>query len=697
MKARMRVVWICVAAMVAAGAAGAAEGEKVLLDFDEPLDVASLTRDDVKVTQVAAGKGKALRLTTGHARKWPGLTVRAPGGKWDLSGRGYVAVDVANLGATPVRVFCRVDNPRATGTKKCATGSTTLGVGAKGTITVALHPSPVQLVPPTKIIGMRGVPAGPAGTLDPANVTQILIFVNAPKTDHTFTIDTVRTGGTSRTMSTEAFFPFIDEFGQYIHKDWPGKTHSAADFAEHRKAEAADLAAHAGPAGWNAYGGWARGPKLPATGFFHATKYKGKWWLVDPEGRLFWSHGADCVHSRGATTPITDRMHYFKALPKARTPEAQFYGWGNWGPHGYYKGKSYRSFNFTRANLLRKYGAGWKETFANITQRRLRSWGMNTIANWSDPDIYLKRKTPYVVAVHVRGRPIESSKGYWGKFDDVFDPTFRANLRKRLAREVGQSAGDPWCIGYFVGNELSWGNDTSLAVAALASPADQPVKIAFIADLKAKYASIEKLNAAWGTNHASWNALLATRKAPDARKAAADLKAFYAKIAETYFRICRDEVKRVAPKNMYLGCRFAWVNDLAAAAAAKYCDVIGYNLYRDDVSDFRPGGGIDRPVIIGEFHFGALDRGMFHTGLRPTASQAERAARYTSYVRGALANRYLVGAHWFQFGDQATTGRGDGENYQIGLLDVCDRPYPETRSAVRHVGASLYTHRLKSK
>ena len=125
--------------------------------------------------------------------------------------------------------------------------------------------------------------------------------------------------------------------------------------------------------------------------------------------------------------------------------------------------------------------------------------------------------------------------------------------------------------------------------------------------------------------------------------------------------------------------------------------MIGYNLYRDDVADFRPGGGVDRPVIIGEFHFGALDRGMFHTGLRPTASQAQRASRYRSYVRGALANRYLVGTHWFQFGDQATTGRGDGENYQIGLLDVCDTPYPETRCAVRDVGASLYAHRLKSK
>jgi hypothetical protein len=61
----------------------------------------------------------------------------------------------------------------------------------------------------------------------------------------------------------------------------------------------------------------------------------------------------------------------------------------------------------------------------------------------------------------------------------------------------------------------------------------------------------------------------------------------------------------------------------------------------------------------------------------PTASQEERAAAYKSYVEGALDNPLIVGTHWFQFGDQATTGRGDGENYQIGLLDACDTPYPE--------------------
>ena len=385
------------------------------------------------------------------------------------------------------------------------------------------------------------------------------------------------------------FFPFIDEFVQYVHKDWPGKTHSREELAQHRQAEQKDLAAHPGPTNWDQYGGWAKGPKLKATGFFRAAKHEGKWWLVDPEGRLFFSHGTDCVHSRAAT-PIDERDGWFRWLGEKDDPLfGKLYGRQGRVVRGHYQGKQPRWFDFGTANVIRKYGPGHEKLHGAVTHRRLRSWGMNTIANWSSSQIYLMRKTPYVATIHFGGKVLEGSRGYWGKFRDVFDADFPAQVRKRLAREAGASAGDPWCIGYFVDNELSWGSETSLAEAALTSPAEQAAKKTFLADLKAKYERIEKLNAAWGTRHASWQALLAARKAPDPKRPAAraDLIAFNRKTAETYFKTIRDAVKAVAPNQMYLGCRFAWANPVAVAAAVKYCDVVGYNLYRDSVANFR--------------------------------------------------------------------------------------------------------------
>ncbi len=79
--------------------------------------------------------------------------------------------------------------------------------------------------------------------------------------------------------------------------------------------------------------------------------------------------------------------------------------------------------------------------------------------------------------------------------------------------------------------------------------------------------------------------------------------------------------------------------------------------------------------------------------MRGAANQEERAAKYKNYVERALRHPNIVGTHWFQYGDQATTGRGDGENYQIGFLDVCDTPYPEIVKASREVGEELYSVR----
>jgi len=684
---------------LAAGAAPAKQpGPLVMLDFEAAgvLKLASVN-DDAKFRIVAGASGKALRVETGHRAAWPGITIKAPGGTWDLSSRRRVLMDVRNVGKTPATVCLRVDNPGADGRKNCVTVRIELAAGKGGTLSVDLTTSPFRLSPPVKIVGMRGTP-GAAGALDPANVTQVLVFAPQPKGDQAVTVDNLRAEGTVQTKPSKSFFPFIDEFGQYAHADWPGKLHSADEYKRLIAGEERDLAERPGPKGWDRWGGWEAGPKLDATGYFHPAKHAGKWWLVDPAGRLFWSHGPDCVRPAHATTPITDRKRYFRNLPAKGTPLAAFYGHGDWAPHGYYQGKGrYETYDFSSANLLRKWGADWREKDAAQCHRRLRSWGMNTIANWSDASIYLQKKTPYVVAVWFGSPAIEGSEGYWGKFPDVFHDGFRQSLRKRMAAEKGKSAGDAWCIGYFVGNELAWGGEDSLGIAALVSPPDQPAKKAFVADLKAKYGTVKKLNAAWGAEHASWDAVLDAREAPDKAKARTDLHAFYSRAAETYFRICREEVKRAAPNNLYLGCRFAWRNDRAVRAAEKHCDVISFNLYSYTVRGFKLPAGIDHPVIIGEFHFGALDRGMFHTGLRATNDQSDRAAKYRDYLRGALANRLLVGAHWFQYGDQATTGRGDGENYQIGLVNVADVPYPETVAAVRDVGYAMYDYRLKAK
>jgi hypothetical protein len=680
------VIWIALA-----GTWAAAQSEsRTLFDFGPGFDAGAVAATDAKATVTGTG---TLRVEAGHAAPWPGVTLKAPKGRWDLSPYERIEMNVTNRGKDKVTVHCRVDNPGADGKSHCTTDQVEIDPGATSTLVVPIFPVPWKLDKPLELVGMRGFPVH-EGNIDTADVTALVLFVDHPKADGTFDVDNIRAGGSVQVLDASAFLPFIDEFGQYRHKDWPGKTHSAEELTSQKLAEEEDLKAHAKPENWNKYGGWADGPRLKATGFFRVQKHKGKWWLVDPTGRLFWSHGIDCVRAANAT-PITNRERYFASLPDKDSPFGPFYGEAGWAPQGYYRDHSpYRTYDFTRANLFRKYGEDFDQTFGDITHRRFESWAINTIANWSDEQIYLSRQTPYTATISFESKKLEGSEGYWGKFYDVFDPSFEGNLRQRLERERGQAADDPWCLGYFVHNELAWGDDVSLAVATLISPANQAAKAVFVEDLKAWYETIEELNKVWGSNYESWDALLQSQKAPDKEKARPDLEAFYTKTAETYFSTIRRELKRVAPNQLYLGCRFAWVNDRAARAATKFCDVVSYNRYTYGVQDTKLPDGIDMPVVIGEFHFGALDRGMFHTGLRRTENQKDRADKYADYVHSALRNPYVVGTHWFQYLDQPTTGRGDGENYQIGFVDICDRPYPQIVQAARDLGSSMYEYRF---
>jgi hypothetical protein len=698
------VLVVAALAPFASAAPAASESETLLFDFRRGADPATFRTADATVEPAGPADRRVLRVSTRIVKGWPGVTLMGPAGGWNLGAAATVEVLLHNPGSTEVKVFCRVDNPGADGTKHCVTGELRLGAGKDGVLKVGLERAQGDTLG-GKLFGMRGYPVRSGGdrTLDAARVTQVLLFVSQPAREHVFEVERVVATGrytppTAWLTDADPYFPLIDPLGQYRHRNWPGKAAGVEDLNVRREAEARQLADDPGPGGWSKYGGWADGPRLAATGFFRVEKHAGKWWLVDPEGHLFWSHGVDCVRMLDAT-PVDERAAWFEGFPGDQPEFAEFVVPAAYALKGHYAGRSPRCFSFAGANLLRKYGSGWKTAYPEVVQRRLRGWGLNTIANWSDARIARMRRTPYTDNVHSRGaRMIEASEGYWSKFPDVFDPKLADGLRREMAGKKGGSAGDPWCLGYFSDNEMSWGDEYSLAEAALKSPADQPAKQAFLADLRAKYGAIAGLNAAWGTSHESWDALAGQRTAPDRNKAGPDLAAFSSRTAETYFRAVRDAIREGAPGQLYLGCRFAWANARAAAAAAKYCDVVSYNLYQRSIADFVFDGGADVPLIVGEFHFGALDRGMFHTGLVPVPNQEARARAYTDYVEGALRHRQFVGTHWFQWQDEPTTGRVyDEENYQIGLVDIADTPYSETVAAVRRVGDRMYRLRWEAR
>ncbi len=642
-------------------------------------------------------------VETGVGYKWPGVRMDFLEGERDLSSCGRVTVSLSNTTDNAAVVMLSVKGGSVQGQNPG--GMAVLMPHATGDICVDLCNMPWVLDAPLELNGMRGFPRCMKGgsTFDLRRTKSFHVFVNQRGEKEGFAIRRIAVSGShirQKVLDSATFLPFVDRYGQFAHDDWPGKVHCDDDLASARVSESEWLSRNPCPAAdVDVYGGWKGGPRLKATGFFRTEKVNGRWWLVDPEGRLFFSHGVDCVGGPCATG-VGFRESYFSWLPAKN--DARFGGFwrrvGSPAAHGFYKDRSrlpYDAFDFSRANALRKYGADWRRVCAELAHARIRAWGLNTIANWSDVEICRMRKTPYTATFNTKGRVIEGSSGWWGKLRDPFSPEFESNARNSALAEAKSSGEDPWCIGWFVDNELSWGDDDlDLGRAVLRSPSAQPAKAAARALLEGKYGSVERLNGAWSTRYASWDEFVASTNIPNESLCGPDLAAIHRAVVRRYFRVVRDAVKAAAPNRLYLGARIAWGRSAVYEECARFCDVVSVNIYSKAPSRDLPPAAEDKPMIVGEFHFGALDRGMMHTGLVATGDQKERAECYLAFVNACLDHPRFVGAHWFQWKDQALTGRSDGENYQIGFLSVADAPYPELVAAAREIGATMYVRRF---
>jgi hypothetical protein len=696
------LTWLLATALLTAGVAFAASGpSQTLFSFETDADLKAIqtSHTEAALTGEHATDGKQALKITYLPAEWPNAAFK-PSSAWDWSHSNGLAIDVTNPGSEAVEFGIRADDdPAADGQTHCRQGMDSIAPGKTQTFVLNFASDPMQF-------GMRGLPTVPGIHLlassgkdfNPAHVIAFQVFLHQPAAPTTLIIDNVRLVDTHVSLDK-----IVDKFGQYTKANWPGKLHSGREFTPRRKTEQAELIAHPALADRDSYGGWAAGPKLKATGFFRTEKVHDKWWLVTPDGHLFFSMGMDCVNT-WADTLTTGRESMFSWLPDKKDSLARHISHVShvlYGPT-----KAGDAFNFYTANLKRKYGASYEIVWHVMALMRLKAWGFNTIGNWSDVNLNRNESMPYVATTGIGGSHARLSSGsdYWGKMHDPFDPQFATDVQTSLRDTIAKVKDDPWCLGYFVDNELSWagmGEENGrygLAYGALLAPAGSHAKQAFVAQLKGKYGDIARLNAAWKTDFAGWdvfNGPVELKVAPTPERQA-DMGAFVKALAHQYFTVIRDELKKHDPHHLYLGCRFAWSSEDAVEAAAEVCDVVSFNIYAPNIRGARWDHltALNKPCIIGEFHFGALDRGMFHPGLVSTPNQQARAAMYVDYLHSVLDNPAFVGCHWFQFLDEPLTGRTlDGENYNIGFLDVTDTPYPEMVAAAKQVHQEAYTRR----
>ena len=469
----------------------------------------------------------------------------------------------------------------------------------------------------------------------------------------------------------------MDELGQSALHDWPAKTRSVAEMTGQLQEQAAAADKQAWPQTFSRWGGWKDGPRQKASGYFRTHHDGRRWWLVDPEGYLFWSAGMDCVRL-GEHTSVAGIEKAAAWLPKAAGEFADSYR---------ERGET-KLFSPMIANFIRAFGKDWHRQWARIALGQLKSFGINTMANWSEWEIARAAGFPYVRPLneHFATTPL-----VFRDFPDVFHPNFAADCAA-YAEQLKETLGDPALVGYFLMNEPTWGfSPQTPALGMLYNNEASATRTALAEFLRKKYG--EKLAGAWGAGvtYARLERGIWTERLNEA--AVADLEAFSTVMVDRLFRSMAEACKKVDPDHLNLGARYYTVPPAWCLEGMGCFDVFGLNAYAQRIPAEKyllVAEKLKRPLLAGEWHFGALDVGLPASGIGHVPTQADRGKAYRVYLETAGACPACIGVHYFQMYDQAALGRYDGENYNIGFVDVCGKAYAESAEAARVAHERMY-------
>ena len=421
--------------------------------------------------------------------------------------------------------------------------------------------------------------------------------------------------------------------------------------------------------------------------FFTVANRDGAWWLIDPQGCQTLSIGVNKV-SQGDTP-------------------------ADWSPDN-------PSYSARRVYDTDK---AWQDR----TLARLTSWGFNTVGSYSDPVLRDEADMPFTIALAL-------GKTIGAPWVDLWSPDV-----ERAAAELARKLTAPWrdntrMIGYFVDNENPWWDETLFAyhlgtpwrTRSDAGP-DAPwvvnqTKLRLFEILNRYYGgSLERLSGDWefagfleGVETSTGVARVSSElesfddlrepvtllRRLGTRPAVIDL--FMAEVYERYGQLMSDAVKAADPNHLILGERYQqFYNPAQVRAASRWFDVISIN-YGARVQDGwvspnhlamleRLSG---RPVLIGEYYFAASENssGSRNSGTAypVVKTQLERAAGYATQVRQMASLPSVIGWHWFQYFDQPPEGDTDGEDFNMGLVDIFDREYPLMTEASTMVNSEAY-------
>lgn len=414
-------------------------------------------------------------------------------------------------------------------------------------------------------------------------------------------------------------------------------------------------------------------PALPlshGSNHWGLTVEKGVHWFVAPNGKKFYGSGVNGVDAGPPPEVIEGRPAYYLSNLYASTDQ-------------------------------------WAATI----RERLTKWGFNHLGAWS----FCEEKIglPYIANLDL-GR---LSEALWF---DAFDPGLPARVTEWAERLTAPHRQLGMRIGYFPDNEIGWWN-AALFEFYLSKGWQNHTKQLLWQLLYDRY------EGRWPELLRDWVASEKVDGFESLRNAGVALKIrpggeairlinqFTYLCAERYYKLIHDALRAVDPGALIFSDRLPiYYSQDAVRAMAPYVDVIATNYDLDGADGwvaryFFEGLAVlaGKPILISEFFCAAMENrsGNKNAGhLLKVTTQAERAMVVQQGLKNFARCSHIIGTHWFQYYDEPQGGRADGEDYNMGLVDIYDQPYEEVVEAFQrthallprlHAKAKLYSSRLE--
>ncbi len=491
-----------------------------------------------------------------------------------------------------------------------------------------------------------------------------------------------RIGDDNETSSIPPQRPWVDCFGQYTREAWDGKISSKNQLAMQGKKDVGSIDQIPPlPYPHDQYGGLAGSKEefgLTGSGFFRVSKVNGKWWFVTPEGNLFFALGMDSVLNPGRSKMLA---HHREAYTSSCPP---------------------KTGNFYIENLKAKFGQNYIESWLRVSLHRISKWNFNTLGKWSTRAAWDEGKAvksmPYTVVLRL-GKDVKmvplTDRGH--AIPDVFEDDFEKNLSGFLGNEINVKGlkADPWFLGYMINNEeiLDW--KLVRDIMALEG-SDWAIKRKLVKWLQQRYdGRLRQLNRSWGLDSSTFAALQRPQslRRPHA-KARREMETFVGVVAERYFRILSETLKRIDPNHLYLGNNMGWLwSDAAVKAYGRHVDVASFDHYtaRFDAAFFDHLANLtDRPILVGEHGISVPGR-----GLRVNVNgrdQVTRARLYEDYIKDLAQRPYMVGNFYFMIKNQEVGGNHGKfiKSVANGFIDITDQEDKVMGEVAADVHARIY-------